>query len=38
VAPIEHAEIRTIALAILMLAAIAAAASSRFSSRTASPR
>jgi membrane protease YdiL (CAAX protease family) len=38
VAPIEHAEIRTVALAILMLAAIAAAASSRFSSRTASPR
>ena len=38
VAPIEHAEIRAIALAILMLAAIAVAASSRFSSRTASPR
>jgi membrane protease YdiL (CAAX protease family) len=38
VAPIEHAEIRTIALAVLMLAAIAAAASSRLSSKTASPR
>lgn len=34
VAPIEHAEIRTIALAVLMLAAVVAAASSRSSPRS----